>query len=554
MNAVKRLFSSKYWLEILGLFIITIVFLTLKSFSFHYALSDENIYFYDAWLMSQGELPYRDFFFAHPPWHLIPGWILMVCCEGFDFYIMKGLPLLPTVVTALVIYIIVRKSSDRLSGMIAMILFLFSYDLLRASSHWTAINWAVMWMSLGYWSLLKERFSLAAVFTAMGISTGIYIVPAAAVFAVLISLKAFKKSVIFLLLLSLSLAVLNGPFIWFGGTDFFNDVIIYHLNKPASSGGGFLEQSMTLLFHNFYLLSAPLFLLLTFLVLLFIRKERVVEAVENLRSLETSSMRYVGFSVLLILLAYVVFIMTRKSLFHYYFVLLFPFAAMAGGLFFALLRSIYKSDARMARAFVSGGMLLYLAVGYFLPVLLERHLAYYTSNLGRTVVYKMPTSFLPKKLEKVFIKQLYDPERVIGKNYTGIQYYLWHESRTLDSVINIAQAIQDQKSDQGLIFGDSTSTPLVALLSGIRIADNMVDTNTMRYRANPTLIKESIETLDVLRRQRIERLEWILVNPKRGIARVKPFSSFFNQNFEHYKSFKTDNFGTYYLLHQRMIH
>jgi len=545
------LFSSKHWLESIGLIVTIITFLTLKSFSFHYALSDENIYFYDAWLMSQGELPYRDFFFAHPPMHLLPGWLLVVCYEGFDFYMIKGLPLLPTVITALVIFIVVTKSSDRLSGLIAVILFLFSYDLLRASSHWTAVNWAVMWMSLGYWSLLTKRFSLAAFFTAMGISTGVYVLPAAVVFLFLISLKAWKSGAHFLLLLFLSLSVLNGPFIWVGGTDFFNDVILYHLNKPASSGGGVLEQSLTLLFHNFYLLSAPLFLLLGFLVLSFMRKEHLADTIKNIRNSKTLSMQYIGFSVLLLFLAYVVFIITRKSLFHYYFVLLFPFAAIAGGLFFALLRSIYTSDKRIGRVFASGGMLLYLSVGYFLPAQLEHYLPYYTPNIGRTVVYKMPTSLLPQPFEKVLLEQLYSSARVVGKNYSGIQYYLWHESRTLDIVTDIALTIKDQKSDQALIFGDSTSTPLVALLSGVRIAGNIVDTNTMRYRVDPTLIKENIETLDMLRSQKTEHLEWILVNPRRGIARVKPFSNFFNQNFEHYQSFKTDNFGTYYLLHQR---
>ena len=45
--------------------------------------SRENIYFYDAWLMSQGELPYRDFFFAHPPLGLIPGWLVFVLLGEF---------------------------------------------------------------------------------------------------------------------------------------------------------------------------------------------------------------------------------------------------------------------------------------------------------------------------------------------------------------------------------------------------------------------------------------------------------------------------------------
>ena len=56
--------------------VLLLPFLVLKSYGLNYAVSDENIYFYDAWLMTQGSFPYRDFFFAHPLLHLLPGWLL----------------------------------------------------------------------------------------------------------------------------------------------------------------------------------------------------------------------------------------------------------------------------------------------------------------------------------------------------------------------------------------------------------------------------------------------------------------------------------------------
>jgi hypothetical protein len=48
------------------------LFALLKSYSLRYSSGDENIYFYLATQVAEGQLPYRDFFHAHPPLHLAP--------------------------------------------------------------------------------------------------------------------------------------------------------------------------------------------------------------------------------------------------------------------------------------------------------------------------------------------------------------------------------------------------------------------------------------------------------------------------------------------------
>ena len=63
----------------------------LKAYALAPAFSDENIYFYMCRRIAEGALPYRDFFFAHPPFHLIPGTLVM-SVFGFSLPLAKAIP------------------------------------------------------------------------------------------------------------------------------------------------------------------------------------------------------------------------------------------------------------------------------------------------------------------------------------------------------------------------------------------------------------------------------------------------------------------------------
>src|SRR5580698_626510 len=55
----------------LGLVALVTFYVALKSYQLNLSDSDENIYFYMALRTAFGGLlPYRDYFFAHPPLHL----------------------------------------------------------------------------------------------------------------------------------------------------------------------------------------------------------------------------------------------------------------------------------------------------------------------------------------------------------------------------------------------------------------------------------------------------------------------------------------------------
>ncbi|HUT58524.1 MAG TPA: hypothetical protein VNA25_11825, partial [Phycisphaerae bacterium] len=52
---------------------LLLAFLALKAYGLQPAVGDENIYFYMSTRVADGLVPWRDFFFAHPPLHLLPG-------------------------------------------------------------------------------------------------------------------------------------------------------------------------------------------------------------------------------------------------------------------------------------------------------------------------------------------------------------------------------------------------------------------------------------------------------------------------------------------------
>jgi len=129
--------------------IILIIFLLLKSQGFQHSRTDENIYFYMGKLMAEGKIPYRDFFFAHPPLPLLL-FTLIFLIFGFNFILLKSISVIAIIVAAYYLFRLIAEETDPKIGILSTIVFLFSYDVLRASTHPTGINLMVMLMLAGF--------------------------------------------------------------------------------------------------------------------------------------------------------------------------------------------------------------------------------------------------------------------------------------------------------------------------------------------------------------------------------------------------------------------
>lgn len=541
-------------LELLALSTLICFFFLLKSYGLNPAVSDENIYFYDTWLMSKGLLPYQDFFFAHPPLHLIPGWIVMLIAGDFNLTAMKAIPIIATTVTGITLHkIIVRVVGKRSAALFALSMFLFSHDLLRASSHWTGMNLAMCWMSIGLFLAVRQHPRTCGAALGIGISTGVYIVPGAMVLIIMLYCQQTRQAVSCVLSLFAIWLLINVPFFISGGKEYFYSVFLFHLLKPSQQGISFLTQIDQLLFHNFFILSAPLLLIP---VLLF----KIVEAVTNNKDkvvwedffkIQRRPYIAMGLWCLITWSIYILFLLLLNRVYHYYFLLLFPFSTICVGLFISSLITNLKGFFNSRYSALKAMTLSIIVIaGLLVYPLFEHRLSYYQTAKGKVKKYNFPLSRLPDALQ-LPVQMIWKSNRTIGKRFTGIQYYLWHESRVFSEAKRIAMVLQTNADKTDMIFGDSTSTPLISLFAKISIWNNFVDTNVMRFKAGFPKADELISQLhDAIGSN---NLEWVLINPTKGIGKVEVFNQFFKKNFYSFATFRSQYFGIYILMKRKKI-
>jgi hypothetical protein len=212
-------------------------------------------------------------------------------------------------------------------------------------------------------------------------------------------------------------------------------------------------------------------------------------------------------------LAYVVILALMTRIWIYYFVLAFPFAAVASGWLVAewlrLVRGAVRSPSRPVRiafnkpATLSALSLLVLfLVGSSWRPFLVADLEEPGEEKGgpapeRILSYHWRPGRLPAGINSLVRRLLWKDSRTLGKVYPEYTYLLWHESRTLEVVDEVVRSIVTRVGPEGAIFGDASTVPLFALLSQRRIAANEIDTNLQRYRSGFTDPAALIRTIDL---------------------------------------------------------
>ncbi len=145
------------------------------------------------------------------------------------------------------------------------------------------------------------------------------------------------------------------------------------------------------------------------------------------------------FVSLALVLVYVAFFVLLSKVFAYYFVLIFPFLALVGAYsFFAVARSYRLKQYAFAASFL--------------------------------------VLFLPSAAWSI--------NKFVGYDY-----------QDFDQADEIAAYVRENSLPNQTIFGDDSSTGLVALLSGRGITNDFVDTNSLRFRSGMADIGEAIGML-----------------------------------------------------------
>ena len=214
--------------------VMSIVFFALEAAHFRHSVSDENTYFYMAKAVSEGQVPYRDFFLAHPPVHIL---FLAVFYKlfGFSLFVLKATAPLSIILAAVFMFRIVEEKIGVKEAVVSAALFYFSYDLLRFSTFAAWIVLAVPLMVISSYFMLNKRYVVSAVFMAAACLTGLFsLVGAAASIAYLII--ADRKGVMkfALTFFGLFLAA-NLLLVLVFGSSYMESVYYYHLAKPAEA-------------------------------------------------------------------------------------------------------------------------------------------------------------------------------------------------------------------------------------------------------------------------------------------------------------------------------
>jgi len=270
----------------------------------HYDLGDENIYFYMGKLVSEGKMPYKDFFFAHPPAQVFFNGIVFKLF-GFNLVLLKLIPLIATLISAFLLFRLAREKFDDLTALFSIALFLFTYNIMLESTYAIGVNLTTMFVVAGVYLLFRKRVILSGLSLGLAGLTGLYsLIPSFIIFVYLL-VKDRKKFINLAIGFSLSFGLVNLSLLILYKDKFFLPVYLYHFLKPKLEGNR-LSVFFEIIKNNYLIfLSAA--------SILFIKQKNKLEI------------------FLYITIAYIIFLLFLNKIFNFYFVLLFPFLAIIGG-------------------------------------------------------------------------------------------------------------------------------------------------------------------------------------------------------------------------------
>jgi 4-amino-4-deoxy-L-arabinose transferase-like glycosyltransferase len=504
--------------------LVVLFFLVLKSFSFHWQTGDENVYFYMAWAAgNHGALPYGDYFFAHPPLHLLPG-IILFGLFGFGPFTARLIPVGATITGAVFLFLLARKHMGRVAAVATVFLYLTAFSLLRASTHWTGINLSVMWVIIGLWAFYKERPLSSGVFMALGVCTGAYVLPGAIMAGLLALLRSRRDGLRYLAGFALVWGFVNLVCLIIGGSQFIDGVYRYHVAKPSAPGASW-KMSVRVFTDNFALFLGVLFGPLLAWLDKFLRREEKPAEEPKKKKKKKGEEPPAGFLALwlwlrrvllgegdkslarvgaLWTLGYVIFIAMLARVFPFYFLLLFPAMALAGG--YAAAR-IIRGVSDLARNWKERSKRWYeglAIVGALLAVLLVANLVRLPVQRGLLPKYvrqmdkpmQWSDAPLPGFVNGFLEWCCWDDVAEAYQDYSTTQEILYHESRFFEKAEELAEYVEANTDEDQTIFGDSSTAGIVALLSGRRLAADFADTNTMRFRSEITSVDETIKEIE----------------------------------------------------------
>jgi len=293
---------------------------------------DENKWYYFGYLVQQGELPYRNFFYAQPPFQLLTLSIIF-SIFGFNIVILKSVPFLSTIASTIILFLIVKKRYGNIPALISSTIYLFTYSILFNSVFSFGVSLATALLLFGYLLYGKKYFFLSGLIFGIASMTRLLVLIPIGVTFVWILLKHKKKILNFTAGFALSSILPNLFLLILFGKNYFIPVYWFHLNKASVPSLIFSEYSGIIQLNLILFLALGLFIGIYF---------------KNFLTLP-----------FIIVFTFLISLFFVKRLYGYYFLIVIPFMALLGGI------SIYKLIKFVSSKNKIIGNLLCLILGIF---------------------------------------------------------------------------------------------------------------------------------------------------------------------------------------------
>ncbi|MBI2580612.1 glycosyltransferase family 39 protein [Candidatus Woesearchaeota archaeon] len=328
---------DKSWLLFLA---AAAVFLAIKIPAADYAVSDENTYYKMGQLVASGQVPYRDFFFAHPPLQVYL-YAVVFKLFGFNFLLLKMISAVAVVAAAAFVFAAMKDKLNAKIAAAAAALFLFSYGTLLFSNFPTGTEIATAFAAAGFYFFMRKNFTTSGVllgFASVTALLSVIIMPLLLFIAVFIQ-KDRKSAIKLLAGFAAVFAIINGLFLIVAKGEYLKQVLIYHLNKPAVSADKAAVFFRIMKTNAFLFIAAAIALVSRNRTKAFLVMSAVVAA------------------------AYIAAFPLLKTAFNYYLLYAFPFLAVVAGYGILSLHEFLTEKAKLRKeaAFVAVALLLLLS-------------------------------------------------------------------------------------------------------------------------------------------------------------------------------------------------
>jgi hypothetical protein len=528
-------------LAIAGLVLSLLVFGLLKLYSLNFVRGDEHLYNYMSLLVLDGYWPYRDFIFVHPPLQIYLA-ALVFQMTDYSLAVAKFLPSIAAMISGVHIFLIGRHLLGKLEALLATLLFLFTFDVLRGSSHLTAANIALAFLLAGTYQVIMRRSLVGGILLGCGALTALYVVPMALMLIVLTALRSRRES----LRLLLSFGTLFGSAValfWMVGSDnFLYCVATFHFSKDPMPYPWFSK------FRHVFFLNTPLMVgFLPAIAWAVARQGQSFQLQDDSATSHRSSERWrelwtwvdpwqqnrIGAAILFATFAfgYVLFYSTITQYYSYYFMLIMPWMAlMTAYVGVDVVRFTWRHlrgpDSEQAKTAESAHRKKHRAS--------KRKERRRTSTPQRPPVYRLWPLLAPLAV-LIIVYEYRDgigAERVASfrntvSRYTwsdspylgatanslvrtlfwsgerdrrdppfGITRYLQHETVHTPTIDQFTERLREECQPGERIFGDYSLGPFAASVSDCVLAANLVDSNTHHIEAGGSTWAEWVRMVE----------------------------------------------------------